>query len=174
MKGPQPLGGDRASVLECPEHPAPGTPAAAGRGAGGAAQGDPVASQRCVLAARAKPLQTTRRQPGFGQSPGSRNLAQICGPWLEMKRRRRRTHHVSSHPTRAGCAVPSRRRIPAPPVLPSCVGQLPPGHHLIQPQAAQLLHQVQAEDAAGGGGLLLPPPSLRRGLQGALGVLGRE
>lgn len=84
----------------------------------------------------------------------------------------------TSHPKLAGAAVPSRRRIPATLVLSSCVGQLPSGHHLIQPQAAQLLHQVQAEDAAPGQGSLLPP-SPGEGLRGALGssslgVLSRE
>lgn len=73
MKGPQPLGGDRVSVLKCPEHPAPGTPADAGRGAGGAAQWDPVAPQRCVLAVRAnpqKPVPVPGAPPGGSQGLG--------------------------------------------------------------------------------------------------------
>lgn len=46
------------------------------------------------------------------------------------------------------CAVPSRGRIALLPALPDRVGPLPPGHHPVQPQAPQLLHEVPAEDAA--------------------------
>lgn len=45
------------------------------------------------------------------------------------------------------------------------VGCLPSGHHLVQPQALQLLHQVPAEDAAPGCGSILTP-----GHRGGMGL----
>lgn len=45
------------------------------------------------------------------------------------------------------------------------VGCLPSGHHLVQPQPLQLLHQVPAEDAAPGCGSILTP-----GHRGGMGL----
>lgn len=71
-----------------------------------------------------------------------------------------------SHPEPGGSAAVSLLGAPGPCGPWLGTGALPSGHHLVQPQALQLLHQVPAEDAAPARGSVLSPG------HGGLTVLG--